>query len=407
MQFNIDFHIHSKYSGASSVDMELPVIAKQAEIKGLDVVATGDSLNPKWLNHIKENLHEEHEGIYGIKNSKTKFLITTEVEDSKRVHHIILFPEVSSAEALFEKLKRHSIDIEKDGRPHLKIDAIELVDLVREVSALIGPAHAFTPWTAIYKEYNSLQECYKDNSREIKFLELGLSADTYLADRIPELQEVTFMSNSDTHSPWPHRLGREFNRIEIPELKFSEIKKAICHEQGRKFSLNVGLNPKEGKYHLTACTKCFLRFKIEDAKNLKFKCPECNGTIKKGVLDRIEELAKFKEPKHPWHRPRYLHIIPLAEVIALALNIRALPNKKVNEHYNGLVKKFGTEINVLIDANIEDIEKFNKEIAGIIEKFRNGKILYIPGGGGQYGRPTLKEEKPMFWNYGQKKLQDY
>lgn len=407
MQFDIDFHIHSKYSGGSSDAMELPVIAKQAELKGLNLVGTGDALNPNWLEHIRENLSEEANGIYKIKNSKTKFLITTEVEDSKRVHHIVLLQSISDAESLFEKLKKFSVDIEKDGRPHLRIEAPELVDFAKDVDAMVGPAHAFTPWTAIYKEYNSLRECYKDNLHEIKFLELGLSADTYLADRIPELQDITFMSNSDTHSPWPHRLGREFNRIEINELAFPEIKKAICHENGRKFSLNAGLNPKEGKYHLTTCTRCFLRFKIEDAMRQKWHCPECKGTIKKGVFDRIQELAKFKEPKHPWHRPRYMHILPLAEVIALVLGVRSLPNKKVEERWNFLVKKFGTEINVLVDADIEEIKKSDSEIGKIIEKFRTGKMQYVPGGGGQYGKPTLKGEKTKFWGEGQKQLIEF
>jgi len=407
LSFNIDFHIHSKYSGGSSILMELPVIAKQAELKGLDIVGTGDALHPLWFKHLEENLVEEGEGIYKIKNSTTKFLITTEIEDLKRVHHLIIFPSLSNAKSLFEKFKKYSRDIEKDGRPHLNIKGDEIVDLVKDVDALIGPAHAFTPWTAIYKEYNSLEECYKDNLKEIKFLELGLSADTYLADRIPELQDITFMSNSDTHSPWPHRLGREFNRVQIKELNFNEIKKAINHEGERKFSLNVGLNPKEGKYHLTSCTRCFLRFKLKDAIMLKWKCPECGGKIKKGVLDRINELAKFEEAKHPWHRPPYLHIIPLAEVISLSLGIHTLTSKKIKEKWNFLVKKFGTEINVLVDAEVEKIKEVDLEIGKIIEKFRKGRINYIPGGGGQYGKPTLKNETIEFYGSGQKKLSEF
>lgn len=409
---NADFHIHSKYSGGSSEKMELPLIAKQAELKGLNVVGTGDSLHPLWLKHLKENLNEDGNGsgIYTIKNSnsKTKFLITTEVEDIRRVHHLILLPSLSSSEYLAEKFKKFSLDIEKDGRPHLRLNAPEIVDFVKEVQGMIGPSHAFTPWTAIYKEYNSLKECYGDKANEIKFLELGLSADTYLADRIPELQDITFLSNSDTHSPWPHRLGREFNRLLVEELNFSEIKKAIFHENERKFSLNVGLNPKEGKYHLTACTKCFLRFKIKDAVALKFRCPECRGQIKKGVFDRIEELAKFETAKHPWHRPKYVHIIPLAEVISLAYNINTIPSKKIEEKWISLIEKFGTEINVLINEEIEKIKKVDFEVGKIIEKFRNGKMKYIAGGGGQYGKPILKEEKEeKFYGLGQKTLSEF
>jgi len=405
---DVDFHIHSKYSGGTSSNMELPLIAKQAELKGLHLVGTGDSLHPKWLSHIKRNLFEESDGIYGMKNnSKTKFIIQTEVEDSKRVHHVILFPSISSAESLYEMFKRFSHDIDRDGRAHLRINGDEIVDYAMDVNALVGPAHAFTPWTSLYKEYNSLSECYGDNTKNIKFLELGLSADTYMADRIPELQDITFMSNSDTHSPWPHRLGREFNRIKVKELTFLEIEKAIEHKNNRGFTLNVGLNPKEGKYHITACSKCYLKFKINDAIRLNFRCPECNGIIKKGVMDRVNELSKWKEPKNPWHRPKYIHIIPLAEVISLATGISTITSKRIKDKWNLLIDKFGTEINILVDTKIDKIKEEDYKIGMIIEKFRMDKINYISGGGGLYGRPTLRSESDRYWGYGQSSLSDF
>ncbi len=406
-QFDTDFHIHSRYSGGTSNVMEIPVIAKQAELKGLNLVGTGDALHPGWIKHIKQNVSEENNGVYSAKNSRTRFLLTTEVEDAKRVHHLILFPSISSAESLSEKLKKYSTDIEKDGRPHLKLNGEEIVDYANEIGAILGPSHAFTPWTAIYKEYDSISKCYGKNTKDVKFLELGLSADTEMADRIKELQEITFMSNSDTHSPWAHRLGREFNRIMVDELSFDEITYAIEMKKGRKFLLNAGLNPKEGKYHLTACSRCYLRFKLNDAKNLNWKCPECNGSIKKGVFDRINELATWEIPRHPEHRPRYIHIIPLAEVISLAYGIKAVNTKRIGDKWNELVQKFKTEINVLLDSDIGEIKRVDMKIGQIIEKFRSNKIRYIAGGGGQYGRPTLQNEKENFWGSGQKSLQDF
>ncbi|MBN2013839.1 MAG: TIGR00375 family protein [Candidatus Altiarchaeota archaeon] len=406
-QFDVDFHIHGRYSGGTSQDMILPVIAKQAELKGLHLVGTGDATNPDWLRHIKENLKEETEGVYTQTQSKTQFMVTSEVEDNRRVHHILLFPSISAAESLHEELQKHSTDIDKDGRPHLRLSGEQIVDYAKEVDALVGPAHAFTPWTAIYKEYNTLKECYGDNVREIKFLELGLSADTYMADRIPELQDLTFMSNSDTHSPWPHRLGREFNRVKMKELSFREIKQALEHQNERGVILNAGLNPREGKYHLTACSRCFLRFRFRDAVSLKMRCPECGGIIKKGVYDRIEELAVWETPKHPWHRPEYMHIIPLAEVISLATGITTLTSNKIKERWDNLVRKFGTEINVLVDSEIEEVKKADPAAGKIIEKFRNGDMKYVAGGGGQYGRPTLKNEGDDFYGMGQRSLSDF
>lgn len=405
--FDVDFHIHGKYSGGVSSEMTLPTIAEQAELKGLHLVGTGDATNPRWLKHIKENLSAVFDGVYSIPNSRTRFLVTAEVEDNKRVHHLIILPSVEAAEQLYDYLKKYSSDIDEDGRPHLRINAAEVVDYVTEAGGLVGPSHAFTPWTSVYKEYDSLKECYGSSISKIKFLELGLSADTYMADRIPELQDITFLSNSDTHSPWPHRLGREFNRIRVQELSYTELKKAFEFQGGRGFVLNVGLNPKEGKYHLTACTRCFLRFRYSDVVRFKMRCPECGGIIKKGVLDRVEELAVWKTPKHPWHRPPYLHIIPLAEVISLVAGISTISSAKVRDRWSRLVSFFGTEINVLIDSDVDEIRKIDSEVAEVIGGFRSGKITYVSGGGGQYGRPTLGNEKDRFYGSGQRTLTEY
>ncbi len=382
--------------------MELPIIARYAGLKGLDLVGTGDSLHKEWLRHIKHELVKVNDGIYSI--GSTNFLVTTEVEDAKRVHHLILFPSISSAEDLRERFKGHSSNIDKDGRPHLNLNGESIVDYVRDVDAMIGPAHAFTPWTAIYKEYDSLSGCYGDNLKHIKFLELGLSADTCMADRIPELKDLTYMSNSDCHSPLPNRLGREFNRIVVEELNFNEIKRSIIEH---KFKLNVGLNPKEGKYHITACSRCYLKFKLKDAIGLKWRCPECKGRIKKGVNDRINELACRDEPKHPGHRPPYIHILPLAEVISLATGIRTLSSKTIQNRWHNLVEAMKSEINVLIDSDIEEIKKIDPEVGRIIEKFRTNRIRYITGGGGKYGQPTLKNAEDRYWGYGQSSLGDF
>ena len=407
-----DFHIHSKYSKGTSDNMELPVIAKQAELKGLNLVGTGDALHTAWREHIKSNFTEVSGGIYKIKNSgiKTKFIVTTEVEDSKRVHHIILFPSIEAAENLYDIFKKYSTDIDKDGRAHLRINAEEIVDFSLSVNAMVGSAHAFTPWTSMYKTYDSIKDCYGDNVRHVHFLELGLSADSDMADLIPELSGITFMTNSDCHSPWPHRLGREFNRINLDNssdssFSFSDVRDSIINH---KFALNAGLNPKEGKYHLTACSRCFLKFTPEDASRIKWKCPECGGIIKRGVDARIRELAKLSKPEHPPHRPPYVHIIPLAEVIGMSLKINTMTSKKIQDAWNKLVMHFGTEINVLIDTDIGEIRKIDPKAGQIIEKFRNGRIKYIAGGGGMYGKPTLDvNEKDRVWGLGQKSLSDF
>jgi uncharacterized protein (TIGR00375 family) len=289
----------------------------------------------------------------------------------------------------------------------VSLGGAELVDHLNDVGGLIGPAHAFTPWTALYKEYDSLRDCYQDNLKHIHFLELGLSSDTFHADRISELSDVTYLTNSDCHSPWPHRLGREFNRLDVKSLSFDELSKAIRREGDRRFTLNVGLNPLEGKYHLSACTRCYLKFSWSDAVKLKRRCPECNGLIKKGVVERINELADYDKPKHPSHRPEYKHILPLAEIIGLAYRIKSPTSKKVAAVWGRLVESFESEIHVLLEADIKQVSKVDGDVGRVLDLFRSGKVGFISGGGGMYGRPTLDGERDRFYEGSQKTLDDY
>jgi PHP family Zn ribbon phosphoesterase/transcriptional regulator with XRE-family HTH domain len=192
-----------------------------------------------------------------------------------------------------------------------------------------------------------------------------------------------------THnSPWPHRLGREFVRVLMKEPSFKELKKALNFESERKITLNVGLDPREGKYHETACNACYTHYSLKEAEAVKWHC-SCGGQIKKGVKERILELANFKEENHPLFRPDYLHLIPLAEIIQLTLGERTPERPAVQELWKEFVQKFGTEINALVDAPIIELMEVHEGIAKRIESFRKGLVVYKPGGGGDYGKPFI------------------
>lgn len=386
MKVDADLHIHSRYSKAVSKLMTFPLLAENAKLKGLGIVGTGDILNPQWEKELLRSAQKVDGGSYEIKG--VRFLLTAEVEDNRRVHHLLIFPSIDAVREMREKLKPYSKDIETEGRPHVNLSAAEIADLANELDVLIGPAHSFTPWTALYKEYNSLKEAYGD--AKVHFLELGLSADSEMADRIKAHHKLTYLSNSDAHSPMPHRLGREFNRFEIEDATFDEVKKAILKRGGRKIVLNAGLDPRLGKYHLTACSKCYTKYRLEDAKRLNWRCEVCGGVIKKGVHDRILELADTNE--RPEDRPPYLHLAPLAEIIAMVLN-KGVETKAVKSVWERLLREFGSEIAVLVDVPIRSIAGLvGDEIAKAIWAFRNEKLIVIPGGGGKYGEIKLPEE---------------
>lgn len=405
--YAMDLHIHGTYSGATSDQMVFDVIAEQAVYKGLDFVGTGDILHPKWIEMVQAELERTAEGVFQHSRHGTKFVLTVEVEDQHKVHHLLLLPSLDKAKELREKFGPHTSDMNIDGRPSLDLAAPEIVEMGADSSCLIGPSHAFTPWTSIFKEFDSLEECYDDQLKNVDFLELGLSADTYMADRIAELEDLTFLSNSDAHSPWPNKLGREFNRFELSEPTASSLFKSI--KKRKNLTLNVGLNPKHGKYHLTACSRCYKTFSIDEAKSLDWRCDDCGGILKKGVSDRVDELADFEESHCPSFRPDYLHISPLSEVLALARGHSDPRSKGVQQAWSSLVEHFSDEISVLIDVPISDLKEFSDPSVGfMVEEFRRGNLEISPGGGGKYGklkipRKVIKAQKKE----GQKTLSDF
>ena len=380
MLVNADFHIHSCFSMASSKDMLIKNMAPKSKLKGLQLLGTGDAFHPGWLDIIERSTVPTGEGIYS--SDDMDFILTTEVEGKNKIHHLIIIPDIDIARELSEKLP--SKNKNQDGRPKTQLDGAEILDLVRQYDCLIGPAHAFTPWTGMYKSFNSIYECY---DKKPDFVELGLSADTFMADTVGELKDFVFLTNSDAHSPWPHRLGREFNQIELEDISFSSVKKAIKHKDVKA---NYGLFPNLGKYHMTACTKCYKLIDPVVAKENNMKCG-CGGRIKKGVDFRISEIADFKRPRHPDFRPPYVHLMPLAELISTVYD-KGVTTKTVQGKWQKMIDEFSTEIDVLINVAINDIEKIDSNVSRAIEAFRNGTIDVVPGGGGKYGEILL--DKP-------------
>ncbi|OPY52741.1 MAG: hypothetical protein A4E49_01692 [Methanosaeta sp. PtaU1.Bin112] len=385
MLVNLDLHIHSKYSMAVSADMQLPEIAREAARKGVKVVATGDCLHPLWLDAIKRLPEEDGFFILG----DTYFVLSVEVEDNKRVHHLIFLPDTAKAEELQEAFSFHSSNLSSDGRPRLSLYGSEIADHVLEAGGILGPAHAFTPWTGIFAYYDSIAECYQEKAQHIRFIELGLSADTDYADRISDLSTRTFLSNSDAHSPRSNKLAREFNQMDLDSFSYSDLILAIKREAGRHPTKNVGLFPEEGKYNRTACTRCYRQYSLPEKDELMGRCPDCGGRIKLGVADRVNLLADYERPVHPSHRPPYLHIIPLAEIIALALGHKSVATTGVQKIWSELTQSM-TEIEVLMQADLDKISAEPRVIEAI-RSFRAGRVKVQPGGGGKYGMVGLAE----------------
>ena len=428
--FNADLHIHSPHSIAVSKSLNLDTMLTTCRKKGLSILGTGDILQPDWLTYMKNNLEKDSDGAYKYKD--VYFILQTEIEDIDSIHHVILFPGFAEVEEIQNELKSYSKNISDEwgGRPRVNLRAPELTDIITDNSGIIGPAHAFTPFKAIFRQnkYKTLEECYQDSTNKISFLELGLSANTDLADRLDCLKTVSFLSNSDAHSQDPRSLGREFNRFDIDNPTFEEIYLALKRKDERRIVLNVGLHPALGKYYNMFCSKCrrrvifkspknprtsffnqytitenFIIFISDDpqgAKNEyinkvadeKITCPACQEELNKkhkiklGVHERISTIATQNDGIHPVHRPPYINAIPLIDIIRSVKGIKSSHSKTVLKVYDKMIEDFGTEFEILIDTPIEILRKNYNEIASVIEAFRNGEIEYTPGGGGTYGQ---------------------
>ncbi len=341
--------------------------------KGLNVLGTGDALQPDWQKGWEPFLENEA-GIVVVP--------TTEVEDQKRVHHLILAKELAQFDQLREILAGTTKSFTTSGRPHLYRSGEEIAQAVHDVGALIGPAHAFTPWTAMYAYFDSVTGCY--GSETIDFLELGLSADSSYGASIPELAQIPFLTNSDAHSPQPEKIGREFNRLNLTDLS---VKSVLAAVNNGNIIMNAGFFPEEGKYNRTACTRCFEQYSYEDAVKYSWRCPEDGGIIKKGVTDRAKELSLGGSPTI---RPPYVHIVSLGQIIQTVEGASSPHTKKCQAIYSSFISTFGNEIAVLIDVPVTEIRAIDSRVGAAIDALRNNRVVLHPGGGGKYGTFSLE-----------------
>ena len=56
MRFIADFHIHSKFSRATSKDMEVETLARWAKKKGIALLGTGDFTHPTYFAELRSKL---------------------------------------------------------------------------------------------------------------------------------------------------------------------------------------------------------------------------------------------------------------------------------------------------------------------------------------------------------------
>ena len=401
MEFIADFHIHSKYSRATSKDMDIQHIADWARLKGITLVGTGDFTHHLWLEELKANLEDMGSGLFKYNNSY--FILTTEISSiyskrgkTHRIHNVIFAPSFKTVDRINEVLSRYG-NLASDGRPILGLDAAELARIIFDIDehCMLVPGHIWTPWFSLFGSmsgFDKIEACFEDQTPKIFALETGLSSDPAMNWRLSALDRFSLISNSDAHSP--AKMGREANVFDC-ELNYTTIREVLKTKDKKRFLYTIEFFPEEGKYHFDGHRLCGIRLSPKETRQNNGRCPKCGKSVTVGVMNRVEQLADRAEGYVPSGAIPYRNLIPLDEIIAETKGV-AKGSVAVDRDYRGFLARLGTELEILLKLSHEDLRKsLPPRVAEGILRVRQGKVDIKAGFDGEYGTVSIfdQEEK--------------
>jgi len=378
-----DLHIHIGSAGGRPVKITASrkldlytILFVDAPKKGLEMVGVVDAGSPLVLAEIEAMLEDgKLKDLAGgglLADNGVLLIPGCEVETREGVHLIIYLPTVEGLKKYGQYMKKRIKNLTLSTQK-AQVSVGDIMNLTVLLDGIFCPAHAFTPHKGIYGALTPrLSSILGREACTIKALELGLSADTDMADLIGETRGFTFLSNSDAHSS--PNIGREYNLFRMGDNSFTELRYALENLHERRVMANYGMDPRMGKYHRSYCSDCDLI--VEDTPPVE-KCPACGGfRLVTGVLDRVMAIRDYDEPQHPIGRPPYHYRVPLKELPGLG-----------PKNLNKLITVFGDEIKISEEASLDDIARVSSpETAALIGRMRLGRLEIIPGGGGRYGK---------------------
>ncbi len=419
-----DFHLHSKYSRACSKQLDLEHIKHWCAIKGIDIIGTSDFTHPAWHKELKTKLEPMGNGLFRLKPSDAEkqavldvgfgpqratnamepvFFLSTEVSciysqggKVRRIHLLVCFPELDHVDKFIKALEKRGGKLTHDGRPILGMTAKDIAAMAIDIceKAIIVPAHAWTPWFAIFGSksgFDSVEECFGEYAKYIYALETGLSSDPAMNWRLSKNDKYLLVSNSDAHSL--ENLGREANVLNLPVVSYDAIYETLKNHDVDRFAYTIEFFPEEGKYHLDGHAPCGFSCEPEETKRLGGLCPKCGKRMTIGVYHRVSDLADRPAGGRPASAPSFKSIVPLAEIIADSIGAKKT-TKKVQTVYRDVINKVGNEFHILLDAPIEAIAAAAGPVLGEgIRRMRAGQLSIAPGYDGIYGRVSVFTEK--------------
>lgn len=410
MEFIADFHVHSKYSRATSKDMDIAHIAEWARLKGIALMGTGDFTHHLWLEELKHALEDTGNGLFQYQG--VHFILSAEISSiyskkgkSYRIHNVILAPSFKAVDKINDILSRYG-NLASDGRPILGLDAAEVARIVFDADerCMVVPGHIWTPWFSLFGSmsgFDRIQDCFESETERIFALETGLSSDPAMNWRLSALDRFSLISNSDSHSP--AKIGREANVFDC-ELSYDAIREALRTKDKKKFLYTIEFFPEEGKYHFDGHRDCGVRLSPKETKAHHNRCPKCGKPVTVGVMNRLEQLADRPEGYMPSGAIPFKNLIPLDEIIAEAKGI-GKGSVAVEREYRACIAKFGTEFDILLRASEAELFKgLPRRIAEGVMRVRQGKVEIKAGFDGEYGIISIFGPQDSIGDQGEKQL---
>jgi uncharacterized protein (TIGR00375 family) len=407
MEYIADLHVHSPYSRATSRESTLAGLAGWAQLKGINIVGSGDFTHPGWFAALKESLQPAEPGLFGLKGETplppsfagltlapqpVRFLLSAEVSCIykrhgvvRKVHNLLYLPDFASAARVSQRLAAIG-NINSDGRPILGLDSHDLLEIMLEEApdGFLVPAHIWTPWFSLFGSrsgFDSLEECFGDLTPHVFALETGLSSDPAMNRLVSKLDRCALISNSDCHSP--AKLGREANLF-AAGFDFFSLRTALQQNSREHFRGTVEFFPEEGKYHADGHIDCQVCLDPRETRRLGGICPVCRKPLTVGVLYRVMELADRSEPLFPEDAPQVFSLLPLQEIIGELLDCGPL-TKGVLRQYAKAIALFGSEFELLLRTPLAAVERQSPLLAEAIGRIRSGRVSRQPGYDGRYG----------------------
>jgi uncharacterized protein (TIGR00375 family) len=394
-----DLHIHSKYAYATSRFMDLDDIARWAKVKGVGLLASSDFTHPLWMAELKSKLRPVDAGTFAYKG--ITFILGVEVSNiykrngrTYKIHNLVFVPGFTEADLLIRQFRNYGI-LTSDGRPILKLDSEDLVKMVKDAGeeCYVIPSHAWTPHFGLFGSrsgFDSMEECFGSQTKEIFAIETGLSSDPAMNWRLSALDRITLISNSDAHSS--PNIGREANVFDLggKVSTYREIFEILRTKDKKRFLFTIEFFPEEGKYHYDGHRQCNVRLTPKESSKRKDICPVCGKPLTVGVLHRVEDLADRPDGIVPPHAIPFKKLLSLEQVLANAFG-KGKKTVVVEKEYLRLIKEFGNELNVLLDVPVKDLRRHATElVSDSIMKMREGKVDILPGFDGEYGEVNLR-----------------